>query len=36
MIYSDFRDATAEDFGARKFDGFLVVGSEKGGHTVPL
>jgi hypothetical protein len=30
FTYGDFRDATAEDFGARKVDGFLVVGSEKG------
>jgi hypothetical protein len=26
----DFRDATAEDFGAHKFEGFLVVASRKG------
>ena len=28
--YGDFRDATAEDFGADKFEGFLVVASSKG------
>jgi hypothetical protein len=28
--YGDFRDAAAEDFGADKFDGFLVVASSKG------
>jgi hypothetical protein len=28
--YGDFRDASAEDFGADKFEGFLVVGSSKG------
>ena len=28
--YGDFRDAGAEDFGAHKFEGFLVVGSSKG------
>jgi hypothetical protein len=30
FTYGDFRDATAEEFGAHKFDGFLVVGSSKG------
>jgi hypothetical protein len=28
--YGDFRDAIAEDFGADKFEGFLVVGSSRG------
>jgi hypothetical protein len=28
--YGDFRDASAEDFGADKFEGFLVVGSSRG------
>jgi hypothetical protein len=28
--YGDFRDATAEDFGAHKFEEFLVVASSKG------
>jgi hypothetical protein len=28
--YGDFRDATTEDFGAHKFEGFLVVASSKG------
>jgi hypothetical protein len=28
--YGDFRDASAEDFGADKFEGFLVVASSKG------
>jgi hypothetical protein len=28
--YGDFRDARAEDFGADKFEGFLVVASSKG------
>jgi len=28
--YGDFRDATIEDFGAHKFEGFLVVASSKG------
>jgi hypothetical protein len=28
--YGDFRDATAEEFGAHKFDGFLVVASSRG------
>jgi len=28
--YGDFRDATAEEFGADKFEGFLVVGSSRG------
>jgi hypothetical protein len=30
FAYGDFRDATAEDFGAHKFEGFLVVASSKG------
>ena len=30
FTYGDFRDATAEEFGTDKFDGFLVVGSSKG------
>jgi hypothetical protein len=33
--YGDFRDAIAEDFGAHKFDGFLVVASS-GGDTLSL
>ncbi len=33
--YGDFRDADAEDFGAHKFEGFLVVGS-KNGDTLSL
>ena len=28
--YGDFRDASAEDFGADKFEGFLVVASSRG------
>jgi hypothetical protein len=28
--YGDFRDVTTEDFGADKFEGFLVVGFSKG------
>ena len=28
--YGDFRDATTEDFGAHKFEGFLVVASGRG------
>jgi hypothetical protein len=28
--YGDFRDVSAEDFGAHKFEGFLVVASKKG------
>jgi hypothetical protein len=28
--YGDFRDASAEDFGADKFEGFLVVRSSRG------
>ena len=28
--YGDFRDANVEDFGARKFEGFLVVASKRG------
>lgn len=28
--YGDFRDASAEDYGAHKFEGFLVVASRKG------
>jgi hypothetical protein len=28
--YGDFREAGAEDYGAHKFEGFLVVGSKKG------
>jgi hypothetical protein len=28
--YGDFREASAEDFGAHKFEGFLVVASRKG------
>jgi hypothetical protein len=28
--YGDFRDASAEDFGAHKFQGFLVIASKKG------
>jgi hypothetical protein len=28
--YGDFRDATSEEFGAHKFEGFLVVASSKG------
>src|SRR5713226_7943244 len=28
--YGDFRDASAEDYGAHKFEGFLVVASKKG------
>jgi hypothetical protein len=28
--YGDFRDASAEDYGAHKCDGFLVVASRKG------
>jgi hypothetical protein len=28
--YGDFRDAATEDFGADKFEGFLVVASSKG------
>ena len=28
--YGDFRDASAEDFGADKFEGFLVIASRKG------
>ncbi len=30
FTYGDFRDATAEDFGAHKFEGFLVVASSTG------
>jgi hypothetical protein len=30
FAYGDFRDATAEDFGADKFEGFLVVASSRG------
>jgi len=30
FAYGDFRDATAEEFGAHKFEGFLVVASSKG------
>jgi hypothetical protein len=30
FTYGDFRDATAEDFGANKFQGLLVVGSSRG------
>jgi hypothetical protein len=30
FTYVDFRDATAQDFGADKFEGFLVVGSSRG------
>src|SRR5271170_3150617 len=30
FAYGDFRDATTEDFGAHKFEGFLVVASSKG------
>jgi hypothetical protein len=30
FAYGDFRDATAEDFGAHKFEGFLVAASRKG------
>jgi hypothetical protein len=30
FTYGDFRDATTEDFGADKFEGFLVVASSKG------
>jgi hypothetical protein len=33
--YGDFRDADAEDFGAHKYEGFLVVGS-KNGDTLSL
>ena len=33
--YGDFRDADAEDCGAHKFEGFLVVGS-KNGDTLSL
>jgi hypothetical protein len=33
--YGDFRDAGAEDFGAHKYEGFLVVGS-KNGDTLSL
>ena len=33
--YGDFRDADTEDFGAQKFEGFLVVGS-KNGDTLSL
>jgi hypothetical protein len=33
--YGDFRDASADDFGAHKFEGFLVVGS-KNGDTLSL
>jgi hypothetical protein len=29
FAYGDFRDATAEDFGAHRFEGFLVVASSK-------
>jgi hypothetical protein len=28
--YGDFRDASAEDFGAHKFQGFLVIAPKKG------
>jgi hypothetical protein len=28
--YGDFRDASAEDFGAHKFEGFLVIAAKKG------
>jgi len=30
FTYGDFRDATAEDFGVHKFEGFLDVASSKG------
>ena len=30
FTYGDFRDAAAEDFGAHKFEGFLVVASSRG------
>ena len=30
LSYGDFRDASAEDVGAHKFEGFLVVASSKG------
>ncbi|MGB8582930.1 MAG: hypothetical protein WCD47_19075 [Candidatus Sulfotelmatobacter sp.] len=30
FVYGDFRDAGTDDFGAHKFEGFLVVGSKKG------
>jgi hypothetical protein len=30
FTYGDLRDATTEDFGAHKFEGFLVVASSKG------
>jgi|ERR1700685_298645 len=30
FAYGDFRDATTEDFGANKFEGFLVVASSRG------
>jgi hypothetical protein len=29
-VYGDFRDASAEDFGAHKFEGFLVIAAKKG------
>jgi len=30
FVYGDFRDASAEDFGAHKFEGFLVIATKKG------
>ena len=30
FTYGDFRDAATEDFGAHKFEGFLVAASSKG------
>ena len=30
FVYGDFRDAGAEDFGAHKFEGFLVIAAKKG------
>jgi hypothetical protein len=30
FVYGDFRDASAEDFGAHKFEGFLVIAAKKG------
>jgi hypothetical protein len=30
FVYGDFRDASAEDFGEHKFEGFLVIATKKG------
>jgi hypothetical protein len=34
--YGDFRDASAEDFGADKFEGFLIVRSSRGNTLSPF